>query len=248
MLCLDGFVFAQGGFRLTADWSLEPRSRLAVIGPSGSGKSTLLMAIAGFLKPAAGRILWGDRDLDRLSPAERPVSILFQDQNLFPHLTLSQNLGLAVSPGLRLEPAQLRGIDAVLDRLGLSGFGNRKPPDLSGGQQGRAALGRVLLQSKPLVLLDEPFAALGPALKADLLELVAELANEAGQTVVLVTHDPLDALRFADYTTLVADGEADAPVPTKALFAAPPQALADYLGPSFFNGRSPDYSGLRLIR
>ena len=156
--------------------------------------------------------------------------MLFQDQNLFPHLTISQNLGLALSPDLRLSRAQEGRVADVLDRLGLAGLGQRRPADLSGGQQGRAALGRVLLQGRPILLLDEPFAALGPALKTDLLTLVQQIAAEAHSLVLLVTHDPRDAQRFATRTVLVAEGVAAAPVETQALFADPPRALRDYLG------------------
>ena len=95
---------------------------------------------------------------------------------------------------------------------------------------GRAALARALLRARPILLLDEPFAALGPALKAEMLDLVTETANETGATVLMVTHDPADARHFADLTVLVADGVAAAPVPTAALFANPPSALRDYLG------------------
>jgi thiamine transport system ATP-binding protein len=231
VLQLDHLCLTAGGFTLAADFGIEPGRRVAVIGPSGAGKSTLLMAIAGFLPPTSGRILWAGRDITALPPARRPVAILFQDQNLFPHLTVAQNLGLALSADLRLTAADQMRIAATLDRIGLSGLGPRKPGALSGGQAGRAALARVLLQDRPILLLDEPFAALGPALKADLLTLVSDLATEAGTTVLLVTHDPSDARRFAPETVLVADGIAAPPAPTAALLDHPPQALADYLGP-----------------
>lgn len=230
MLRLENLTLAYPGFHLTADWSVEPGQVVAVIGPSGSGKSTLLMTIAGFLQPEAGRILWRDQDITALPPAQRPVGMLFQDQNLFPHLTLAQNLGLALAPDLRLTPAHKAQIAATLDRLGLAGLGNRRPADLSGGQQGRAALGRVLLQARPILLLDEPFAALGPALKTDLLTLVRDLTAETGALTLLVTHDPRDAQRFAETTVLVAEGTAHPPAPTAELFANPPPALQDYLG------------------
>ncbi|MFN7596929.1 MAG: ATP-binding cassette domain-containing protein, partial [Cereibacter sp.] len=143
MLRLEGVELRQGGFRLTADWALSPGDRAAVIGPSGSGKSTLLMGIAGFLMPARGRLTWQGQDMAPLPPGDRPVSILFQDHNLFPHLTLAQNLGLGLSPRLRLTPAEAARIDAALDRVGLPGMGARKPGTLSGGQQSRAALART---------------------------------------------------------------------------------------------------------
>lgn len=230
MLQLDRLTLTQGRFTLRADWALPQGAKLALLGGSGAGKSTLLMGLAGFIAPASGRILWQGRDLARLSPAKRPMSILFQDQNLFPHLTLAQNLGLAINPRLRLSDDDQKKILEVLQRLGLSGLAERKPAHLSGGQIGRAALGRVLLQARPILLLDEPFAALGPALKSDLLVLVAELAAETQTCVIIVTHDPSDARRFADLVGLVHDGQADAPVTTTALFADPPPALRAYLG------------------
>ncbi|MCA3510468.1 MAG: ATP-binding cassette domain-containing protein [Rhodobacter sp.] len=231
MLRLEGVEFRRGAFRLTADWALAPGDRAAVIGPSGSGKSTLLMGIGGFLMPARGRLTWQGQDMAPLPPGDRPVSILFQDHNLFPHLTLAQNLGLGLSARLRLTPAEAARIDAALDRVGLSGLGARKPGALSGGQQSRAALARTLLRARPILLLDEPFSALGPALKSDMLGLVTELADETGALVVMVTHDPADARRFADQTILVSGGIAALPVPTETLFRQPPQALRDYLGP-----------------
>jgi thiamine transport system ATP-binding protein len=230
MLRLDRVVLAQGTFRLTADWAVEPGARVAVMGPSGAGKSTLLMAVAGFLAPAAGRILWQGRDMAGQAPGKRPVSMLFQDQNLFPHLTLAQNLGLGLSPRLRLTSADDAQIAAALDRVGLAGMGARRPAELSGGQAGRAALARALLRARPMLLLDEPFAALGPAMKADMLALVAGIAAETGALVLMVTHDPGDARAFAERVIVVDDGIAAPPVATAALFAAPPPGLRDYLG------------------
>lgn len=230
MLHLDHLRLTEPGFALTADLTVPRGARVAVIGPSGAGKSTLLNAIAGFMAPPTGRILWEGADLTELPPGERPLTILFQDQNLFPHLTVAQNLGLGLSPHLRLSPDQHMAIDRALDRVGLTALGPRLPSQLSGGQQGRAALARALLRARPLLLLDEPFAALGPALKADMLDLVAEVAAETGATVLMVTHDPADAKRFADQTILVADGIAHPPLDTATLFKDPPKALKDYLG------------------
>lgn len=230
MLTLERLFLQQDDFRLTADWQVQAGERVALIGPSGAGKSTLLMALAGFLAPAQGRILWQGADLAAIAPGDRPLTILFQDQNLFPHLTLAQNLGLGLSPTLRLTKAQIAQIESALARVGLGGMGARKPGQLSGGQQGRAALARALLRSRPVLLLDEPFAALGPALKAEMLDLLEEVATATGAAVLMVTHDPSDAKRFAGKTVLVANALAQAPVATAELFADPPQALRDYLG------------------
>jgi thiamine transport system ATP-binding protein len=230
VLQLDQVVLAQESFRLTANWEVPPGRKVAVIGPSGAGKSSLLAAIAGFFPPVSGAVRWEGIDLGGLPPGARPLSILFQDQNLFPHLTLEQNLGLGLRPDLRLSKAEAQRVDAAMARVGLSGLGRRRPAELSGGQAGRAALARALLRERPMLLLDEPFAALGPALKAEMLALVAEVAAEGGTMVLMVTHDPDDAKAFADDVVLVADGVAAPPVPTDRLFSDPPAALRDYLG------------------
>lgn len=230
MLRCEDLTIRLDGFRLGADWALDPGERIAVIGPSGAGKSTLLMAIAGFVAPEKGRISWHGQDLGPLSPGERPISILFQDQNLFPHLTLLQNLALGLSPDAKALVRDRSTLETALDRVGLGGLGDRRPGNLSGGQQGRAALARALLRARPILLLDEPFSALGPALKTEMVELVDEIATETGALVLMVTHDPQDARQFADRVILVAEGQAHAPLATEALFSNPPPALRDYLG------------------
>lgn len=230
MLVLEHLNVVQGSFSISANWSLQAAERLALIGPSGAGKSTLLMTIAGFLAPTSGRILWNGADIAAVAPGDRPMTILFQDQNLFPHLTLGQNLGLGIMPNLRLTADHIEQIENALTRVGLAGLGARKPAQLSGGQQGRAALARALLRARPVLLLDEPFAALGPALKADMLDMLDEVASATGAAVLMVTHDPNDARRFADKTVLVADGMAHPPVATTELFTNPPPALSAYLG------------------
>lgn len=230
MLRLDRLILSQDDFRLAADLTIDAGTMVAILGPSGAGKSTLLAAIAGFVTPASGRVLWQGRDITQAPPGARPVSILFQDQNLFPHLTVAENVGLGIRPDLRLSAPDRARVSAALDRTGLSGHDDRLPASLSGGQQSRVALARVLLRARPVMLLDEPFAALGPALKATMLDLVAEIATENAATVLMVSHDPGDALRFAPMTVLVAEGAAHPPVPTAQLLDNPPPALAAYLG------------------
>jgi thiamine transport system ATP-binding protein len=230
MLNLDGLVIEAGDFTLRADWSVPAGARVALIGPSGAGKSTLLGAIAGFVAPARGRILWEGRDLGPLEPGARPVGILFQDQNLFPHLDVGENLGLGISPALRLGPEDRSRIAQALARVGLPGAGGRRPGTLSGGEAARVALARTLLRPRPILLLDEPFAAFGPALKADMLALVDRIATETGALVLLVTHDPGDAKRFAGMCVFVDGGVALPPVPTAHFFGEARGALRAYLG------------------
>ena len=230
MLQLDRLTYAQGDFRLTADWSAEPGARVAVMGPSGAGKSTLLSMIAGFLTSSSGRVLWQGQDLATIPAGERPVTILFQDQNLFPHLTVAQNLGLGIRPDLRLSPADQSRVEDALTRIGLPGLGPRRPAQLSGGQASRAALARALLRARPILLLDEPFAALGPALRQEMLALVREVADATGALVLMVTHDPQDALALGGDTAFVANGVVHPPVPTAKMLADPPPDVQAYLG------------------
>lgn len=230
MLTFDHLQISVGDFHISCQNAILEPNIYAIIGPSGAGKSTVLSAIAGFITPTYGRILWDGSDITRSHPAHRPVGMVFQDNNVFPHLTVYRNLALALTHKSGLTRDQDAQIHAVLERVGLDGLGHRKPAQLSGGQQSRAALARVLLQGRPIMALDEPFAALGPALKAEMLDLVADLARERGTLVLMVTHDPTDARRIAPKAIMVADGHIHAAADTAQLLDNPPKALAQYLG------------------
>lgn len=229
MLTCENVVLRQGDFELRGNFGIES-GVTAVMGPSGAGKSTLLGIIAGFIPIESGRIGFEGVDLTELAPAKRPISILFQDNNLFPHLSITQNVGLGLRGKLRLSASEEEQVARVLEEVGLGGLEARKPAALSGGQQSRVALARVLLAGHPIVLLDEPFAALGPRLKEEMLDLVKERLVPLGRTVVMVSHDPDDAKRIADNVCLVAGGVVSEPVGTVDIFANPPSALRDYLG------------------
>jgi len=226
---LDKLLIQQTDFSLRADIVIK-HGTTAIIGPSGGGKSTLLLAIAGFLDPSGGDILIGGDTVTSIPPAQRAVTLLFQENNLFPHLTVFQNTGLGVRPDLKLSKAQIDKVEGALEKVGLAGMGARHPSELSGGQRQRVALARALLRDRPVLMLDEPFAALGPALRHEMLDLVARIQQEQKSTLLMVTHNPEDALRIAENTVLVADGVAAAPQPTNTLLNNPPPALAAYLG------------------
>lgn len=230
MLRLEDGQIVQGDFTLTGDLSIEVGRKYAVIGPSGAGKSTLLSALCGFVPLDRGRLIWQDRDITDAAPGARPMTMLFQDNNLFPHLSVLQNVGLGVRPDLRLSSDQKAKVDAALSRVGLGDMADRKPGTISGGQQSRAALARVLVQARPLVLLDEPFAALGPALRNEMLDLVSDLVTETEAALIMVTHAPEDVRRIADEVIFVAGGVAHPPQPATALMNNPPPELRDYLG------------------
>ncbi len=202
------------------DTSFEEAKVTAVVGPSGSGKSTLLNLVAGFEKPTGGRVLIGADDMGGRDPAERPISLIFQDNNLFAHLDIATNIGLGISPSLRLTQDDKTKIASALERVGLAVFEKRLPSSMSGGERQRAALARALVRQRPVMLLDEPFAALDPGLRAGMAGLLKELQSENGNTVLLVTHHPDDIRRLADAVVFLTDGRILFQGATEAFFSA----------------------------
>ncbi|MDH2913447.1 thiamine ABC transporter ATP-binding protein ThiQ [Kosakonia sp. HypNH10] len=184
----------------------ERGEQIAILGPSGAGKSTLLNLIAGFITPASGTILLGDEDHTRTPPARRPVSMLFQENNLFTHLTVRQNIGLGLHPGLKLNAAQREKLNEIAATMGLEALLERLPDQLSGGQRQRVALARCLVREQPLLLLDEPFSALDPALRQEMLALVQNVCRRQQLTLLMVSHSVEDAARIAERALVVAEG------------------------------------------
>ncbi len=199
------------------DLSVAAGEVLSLIGPSGSGKSTLLNLIAGFLKPDSGHIHVDGEAIEHLPIVQRPVTIVFQQHNLFPHLDLYTNVALGVDPSLKLSAEQDQLIEDALDSLALSGLEKRKPGELSGGQRQRIALARALVRERKVLLLDEAFAALGPALREELIVLVKMLVERKKMAALLVSHQPRDALIASDRTAFVHDGRIIAIQPTRQL-------------------------------
>ena len=199
------------------DLSVAAGEVLSLIGPSGSGKSTLLNLIAGFLKPDSGQIHVDGEAIEQLPIAQRPVTIVFQQHNLFPHLDLYTNVALGVDPSLKLSTEQDQTIENALDLLGLTGLEKRKPGELSGGQRQRIALARVLVRERKVLLLDEAFAALGPAQREELIVLVKALVERKKMAALLVSHQPRDALIASDRTAFISDGRIIALQPTRQL-------------------------------
>jgi thiamine transport system ATP-binding protein len=231
MIELDGVEFLYENNIMRFDLAVAREEFLAVIGPSGAGKTTLLNLIAGFERPTRGRTLIDGIDMTDAPPEARPVSMIFQDHNSFAHLDVWTNVALGIAPHLRLSESRNASVASALERVGLADFAKRQPGELSGGERQRIAIARALVRDRPILLLDEPFTALGPALRRDMLDLIGEIKAERRLTVILVSHDPDDARRAATHTAFLADGRVVAKRPTKALFAARDlPELAAYLG------------------
>lgn len=211
-----------------------------VVGPSGSGKSTLLNLVSGFERPDSGQIEIACRDVTDLAPAERPVSLVFQDNNLFSHLDLFTNIGLGIHPAMRLTPADRKAISDALERVGLAGYERRLPGSLSGGERQRVAFARALVRHRPVMLLDEPFAALDPGLRTAMVDLLVDLHAETGATILLVTHDPRDVERLADDVVFIEDGHVLVNTDKAAFFERHDlAAVQNFLGEPPFARQSP---------
>ena len=228
---LERVRFSYGETKMAFDLSVKVGEIVAIMGPSGSGKSTLLNLVAGFETPSSGRILIDGRDMGGVAPSQRPVSMVFQENNLFAHLDVAKNVGLGRSPSLRLSPSDRADIAAALARTGLAGKEARLPAELSGGERQRVALSRVLVRDRPVLLLDEPFASLGPALRREMLELVRALHADQAMTILMVTHHPEDARALADSVAFIDNGTIAAHAPGVAMFSPQaPEAFRAYIG------------------
>ena len=186
--------------------SVQKGERVAIVGESGAGKSTLLNLIAGFDLPTSGEIWLNNCNHTQTEVASRPVSMLFQDNNLFPHLTVEQNISLALVPSLKLNVGQKAQVAEIADKMGIAEFLARRADQLSGGQKQRVALARTLLRDKPILLLDEPFSALDPKRREELQQLVVKLCQERNLTLLMVTHQIEESRALFDRILCVENG------------------------------------------
>ncbi|HHQ6624253.1 TPA: thiamine ABC transporter ATP-binding protein ThiQ [Serratia fonticola] len=217
MLTLEKLTYLYEHLPMRFDLRIQSGEHVAVLGPSGAGKSTLLSLIAGFLPAASGKLWLNGSDHTASPPAKRPVSMLFQENNLFAHLTVRQNIGLGLDPGLHLTAAQQEQLAQIAQQVGLEEHLQRLPSQLSGGQRQRAALARCLIRQQPILLLDEPFSALDPALRSEMLQLLQNVCDQRQLTLLMVSHNLEDAVRIAPRTLLVVDGRIYYDGPTQAL-------------------------------
>ncbi|EIJ70111.1 thiamine ABC transporter ATP-binding protein [Pasteurella bettyae] len=206
MIKLDQVQFQYKNMLMEFNLHIQPKERIAIVGASGAGKSTLLNLIAGFEYANSGEIWLNQQNHTLTEPSERPVSMLFQENNLFPHLTVEQNIGLGIKPHLKLNEKQWVQVEQVASAVGLEKFLTRKPDQLSGGQKQRVALARCLLRDKPILLLDEPFSALDPILRLEMLNLLSQICEHKQLTLLIVTHQPNELTGKIDRILTIENG------------------------------------------
>ncbi len=230
MIEISNGLYQLADFKLTIDIKISSNSITAVLGPSGAGKSTLLNIISGFEGLKQGQLLIDGKSVTDLRPHERPLTAVFQDNNCFAHLSAWQNVALGIQPSLRLTTMQSALVESALQRVELLALGDRLPGEMSGGERQRIGLARALVRQQSIILLDEAFAALGPALRRSLLNLTRELQKEQQLLVLMVTHQPEDAKLVADHVVFIDEGVVRSPVTTAKFFEATDDAVSSYLG------------------
>jgi thiamine transport system ATP-binding protein len=231
MLVVDDCRLEYPDFSARYTLKVETGQLCAVVGPSGGGKTTLLHLIAGFERQVSGSLQFSGQDLSPLKPSARPIAMVFQDHNLFPHLTAGENVALGLRPSLRLDDRDRRQVKDALEAVDLRGLADRRPGEMSGGQGQRVALARALVTHKPLLLLDEPFGALDPGLRRSMIRLVDDLRRARNITVVITIHTPEDIVGIADQVAFVAEGQVIATgKPLEVLCPGRDPRIAAFLG------------------
>lgn len=246
---LEGLTKRFRGLPAVQDLWLEIQcgDRLALLGPSGCGKSTTLQLMAGLLAPDSGQMVLDGRSLNGVPPERREMALVLQKGLLFPHLSVGENVAFGLKlRGVNRAEREAQSL-AMLAQVQLSGFENRRPAELSGGQAQRVALARSLVIRPKLLLLDEPLSALDANLRGDMQELILRLQADTGVTLLIVTHDQREAVVMADRIALMFDGclrQVDTP---EALYQRPSDAAgARFLGGVNFFDAVGDRQRLRL--
>lgn len=211
---------------------------MSLLGPSGSGKTTLLMMLAGLETPTEGEILVDGKNIVDVAVNRRNLGMVFQRYTLFPHMTVAENVAFPLSVRGVNKSERDRKVAEILDVVRLGEFGHRKPSQLSGGQQQRVALARALVYNPPVVLMDEPFAALDRKLRIEMQEEIKRIREAIGVTIIFVTHDQEEALRISDRIAILDNGEVQQVGYAREIYDRPDnQFVAGFIGnTNFING------------
>ncbi|MGP1930216.1 MAG: thiamine ABC transporter ATP-binding protein ThiQ [Arsenophonus sp. ET-YP4-MAG3] len=207
MIKLNHLIYYYQNLTIQFNFQVNKTENIVISGPSGAGKSTLLNLIAGFQYPKQGEIWLNNQNHTFTSPTKRPVSILFQENNLFSHLTVWENIALGISPNLHLKQSQHKEIKQIIEQVSLNNYITRLPSQISGGQRQRTALARCLLRKKPILLLDEPFSSFDPVLRNEILILLKQVCNERELTLLIVSHSLEDISKIATRSIVISEGK-----------------------------------------
>ncbi|OIK24238.1 ABC transporter ATP-binding protein [Streptomyces malaysiense] len=204
------------------DLTVEPGEVMALLGPSGSGKTTALRAVAGFVRPASGRVFLGGRDVTDLPPYRRGIGMVVQQYALFPHMRVDENVAFGLKARGTARSEVRRRVGEALEMTGMAGWARRHPRELSGGQQQRVAIARALAIRPDVLLLDEPLSALDAQLRSGMLTELARLHRELPEVSMLyVTHDQIEALTLADRIAVMDRARLQACGTPQELYRAP---------------------------
>ena len=231
------------------DLNIADGEYFVLLGPSGGGKTTLLRSIGGFIRPDSGSVDIKGKNVDNLPPDKRPTSMVFQGFALFPHMSVSENIGY----GLKLQSIEKDTIETkvsrMMDLVGLTGLSKRKPHELSGGQQQRVQLARALILENDVLLLDEPLSALDAQLRKDMCIELKRLQKTVGISFVHVTHNQEEAMSVADRIAIIADGEMIEQGTPKEIYSNPRKKFtAEFIGEkNIFNGKILEFTKEKII-
>ena len=215
------------------DLAVHEGELLSLLGPSGCGKTTTLNLIAGFVAPSAGRVIVDGQDVTARPPHERGLGVVFQSYALFPHMSVFENVAFGLRERRVAKSEIGRRVDEALALVRLQGQGERRPRQLSGGMQQRAALARALVYAPRVLLLDEPLAALDRKLREEMRAELREILREVGITTVFVTHDQAEALSLSDRIAVMNQGRIEQLGPPRAVYERPAtRFVADFIGGS----------------
>ena len=207
MIKLENISIKLDNFQTKFTVEINKGEWVGIIGQSGAGKSTFLNLIAGFAQPEVGSLLINNTEMRNLSASKRSISSLFQDNNLFPHLSVYQNIAIAIKPNLKLHENEKGKIFEIIEYLNLSSKIHSSIGTLSGGERQRVALGRVMSSDKKILLLDEPFSQLDPNLRIEMLELIKKIREKKKITIIMAIHTPAEAIDFVSRFLLIKEGE-----------------------------------------
>ncbi|WMY95469.1 MAG: thiamine ABC transporter ATP-binding protein ThiQ [Arsenophonus sp.] len=207
MIKIDQLMYCYENLTMEFNFKINQGEKVAILGSSGAGKSTLLNLIAGFQFSKKGDIWLNKKKCTYIPPEMRPVSILFQENNLFAHLTVWQNIALGIEPSLHLNKTQHDLVEKIIEKVSLKKYLTRLPGQISGGQRQRTALARCLIRQKPILLLDEPFSALDNTLRNEMLVLLKQICDERQLTLLMVSHNLEDAAKITKRSIIISNGK-----------------------------------------